>query len=255
MVRRPRRIRDVRVSRDMSNKISVSVSLSANGAQLGRQSDRMMMYAIAIAGIAAAISLGPIYWFTTAGMLLFVKRAQWRALEGPSELPTVPIDAPLGMLPPRVNEAVRHAVAQLPTGDARLLLGGVIRQARPLFGNATSAFDPSKDDESRAHAAELVIASCDTALELARLDALLAAESRADKKAASEQELVSRYAAVRARFVKRLTDAAAALGELYASGIENGTPASDRVQELVGELKSDAASRAAAKVEVDELLK
>src|SRR5262249_43098986 len=131
----------------------------------------------------------------------------------------------------------------------------VIRQARPLFGTTMSAFDASKDNESRAHAAELVIASCDTALELARLDALLAAEARVNAKPASEQALESRYSAVRARFAKRLTDAAAALGELYAAGIEHGTPSSDRVQELVSDLRSDAASRAAAKVEVDELLK
>jgi hypothetical protein len=245
-----RPIHDAHASLEMS-----TLSVASSGARPGRQWDRIMIYAIAIAGIAAAVSLGPMYWFTTAAVLVVVRRAQKRATGEVESLPTVPVDAPLGLLPPRVNDAVQRAVAQLPAGDARTLLGGVIRQARPLFGATPSAFDKAKDDESRAHAAELVIASCDTALELARLDALLDAESRARGKIAPERSLATRYSAVRERFAKRLTDASTALGELYASGIEHGTPASDRVQELVGELKSDAASRAAAKVEVDELLK
>jgi len=40
----------------------------------------------------------------------------------------------------------------------------------------------------------------------------------------------------------------------YAAGVENGSPASDRVAELVADLKADAGARTAAKRELNELL-
>jgi hypothetical protein len=232
------------------------LSITPASAPLGRQWDRVMIYAVFAAGFAAAIRVAPVFWFTTGLVVIVLLKAYWGGtVAGTVTTVVTKVDVPLGRFPLPVNSVVQAAVAQLPAGDARTLLGAVIRQARPLFGAATSAFDASKDNESRAHAADLVIASCDTAVELARLDALIESESRAGEKAGAPGALAQRYAAARAQFAKRLTDAASALGELYASGIEHGTPASDRVAELAAELKLDAASRAAAKVEVDSLLK
>jgi hypothetical protein len=231
------------------------LSITPPDVPLSRQWDRVMIYAVFAAGFAAAIRVSPIFWFTTGLVGMALLKAYWGGAVTGAITVVRQIDGSLGHFPLAVNGAVQAAVAQLPAGDARTLLGAVICQARPLFGAATSAFDASKDNESRAHAADLVIASCGTAVELARLDALLASDSRASGTAGATSGLDQRYVAARAQFATRLTDAAAALGELYASGIEHGTPASDRVAELAAELKSDAASRAAAKVEVDELLK
>jgi len=50
--------------------------------------------------------------------------------------------------------------------------------------------------------------------------------------------------------VTRLRDAATALSEMYASGVEHGTPASNRVADLAVEVRADASARRAA---VDEL--
>src|SRR5262249_30806709 len=75
--------------------------------------------------------------------------------------------------PSHIAEAVERAIGGLPAGDARRLLADVVREARPLFAMKSSAFDVSKDNEARAQAGELLVASCDTALELAQLDDML----------------------------------------------------------------------------------
>ena len=93
----------------------------------------------------------------------------------------------------------------------------------------------------------------DTALELARLDSALAARESGES-AAGDRGLLERFRSARVLFATRLSDAAVALGALYASGVEHGTPASDRVAELVADLTADAGARSAAKRDLDELL-
>lgn len=231
------------------------LAMTRTEARLGRGWDRMMIYAVIAAGIAAGVRYAQVFWYMTGIMVWLLVRTSRRAFPEPVVAESGQSAEESNRFPPRVAVAVQRAVAELSSGDARKLLGAVMRQARPLFGATSSNFDPSKDDESRMHAADLVVASCDTALELARLDALIESGGRASAKPAAPSDLDARYVAARATFAKRLTDAATALGELYASGIEHGTPASDRVAELAAELKSDAASRVAAQTEVDELLK
>jgi len=210
-----------------------------------------MFWAMIVTGAMAAIRVSPVFVVLTIVMIAVLERERRRGRPTPAAAATA-----LGELPPRVQAAVDAAVAQLPPGDGRKLLGAVVRQARPLFGATDSRFDDARNDESRAHAADLVVASCDTARELARLDALLESGSRVRGMAkGGDAALDGRYAAAREQFATRLTAAAAALGELYASGIEHGTPASDRVAELAAELSEDAASRNAAQAEMDELLK
>jgi hypothetical protein len=65
---------------------------------------------------------------------------------------------------------------------------------------------------------------------------------------------VERYKAARTMFAKRLGDAALALAALYASGVEHGTPASDRVAELVTTLKEEASVRSETKADLNALL-
>jgi hypothetical protein len=219
------------------------------------QIDRAMIYAVLAAGIAAAMTVSETFWFTTpllgVGLMWASRRVAPVVLDqgepGPSEMPA------------RLELAIHEAVAQLPTGDARRLLGDVVRQARPLFGRGTTSsnFTAQKDNDARTQAAELVLAACDTALELARLDTLIesGARARGSKAPTHDAELTTRYSAAREMFSARLTDTATALGQLYASGVEHGTPASDMVAELATDLTADAAARSAAKTEMDELLK
>jgi hypothetical protein len=213
--------------------------------------DRVMIYAIWGAGVAAAMTVSNVFWFVTPFVAFGVASAGRRAIQA-----TLPTEPDASELPWRVEVAIQDAVAKLPSGDARRLLGDVVRQARPLFGAGSSHFDESKDNEARAQAATLVIAACDTALELSRLDTLIESGDRAAKKGPrADADLVERYKAARSAFATRLTDAARALGSLYASGVEHGTPASDLVAELATELSADAEARAAAVVELERTLR
>jgi len=236
------------------------LSITAVDDRLRVQQDRVMIYAVLAAGTAAAMTVSPVFWLATPVLGILQMRAS-RAAARPIE----PAEPDHTQLPMRVELAIHDAVAQLPPGDARRLLGDVARQARPLFGMMSSHFDAAADNVVRAHACDLVVAACDTALELARLDTLIESGSRAQDvgttksstepaRPADGASLVERYTAARELFASRLTDAAAALGALYASGVEHGTPASDLVAELASDLSADAAARRAARKEMDELL-
>jgi hypothetical protein len=213
--------------------------------------DSAMIYAILATGTAAALTVDPMFWLATPLFGIVTLLASRRAA------PHVePIDLETTLLPMRVELAIHDAVSQLQPGDARRLLGDVVRQARPLFGMTSSNFDAAKDEEGRTEAADLVLACCDTALELGRVDTLLESGARANggDLRTRDPQLFERCSAARTLFSTRLTDAASALGALYASGIERGTPASDRVAELVTDLNADATARTAAKRELNQLL-
>lgn len=133
---------------------------------------------------------------------------------------------------------------QLRWGASRTLLANVVRQARPLFAHRESSFDALTEADTRVEITDLVRASCETALELARLD--VAAPGVGDG------PLLERYQQARAQLVLRLEDAATALGEMYASNVEHGTVASNRVGELAIEVRADARARHAALGEIAE---
>jgi hypothetical protein len=229
----------------MSNLIA-----APRGRAIARR-DSAMIYAILATGTAAAMTVDPMFWLATPLFGIVTLLASKRAV------PRVePSDLEPSQLPIRVEVAIHDAVAQLPSGDARRLLGDVVRQARPLFGITSSNFDAAKDEEVRTEAADLVLACCDTALELGRIDTMLESGTRAKggDLRTRDPHLFDRCSAARTLFSTRLTDAASALGALYASGIERGTPASDRIAELVTDLTADAIARTAAKHELDQLL-
>lgn len=166
-------------------------------------------------------------------------------------------DTPLmSDFPPEIAAAVERAMERLPAGDARRLLADVVREARPLFVVRSTAFDASKDNEARAQAGELIVASCDTAIELSQLDDMLDVHTAPDGvDLPSDPNLLMRLSSARDLFANRLRAASLALGDVYSAGMENGSPSSDRVAELVADLKADAGARTAAKRELNELLK
>ena len=207
--------------------------------------DGFLFMAILLSGAAAAYVAMPTLWIVTPVVAALVYFSARRAA-------SVQVSAALsGELPPHVQHAIDVAIDRLPLGEARRLLANVVRQARPLFAERTSSFDPEKERETRASVVDLVHAACETALELWRLDG--AAPRAAAGDAAVSGDLSVRYQRARAEIVSRLRDAAATLSELYAADVEHGTPASDRVAQLAAELREDALSRSAAKSEIDAL--
>jgi hypothetical protein len=205
--------------------------------------DATLIGSVIVAGIAAGAAGAPFFWMATpivAGLLLLMIRR--------GALPSSPSESGVTELPPKLHRVVSDALAQLPEGDASRLLNGVVRPARVLLAARDSAFDARDDDATREFVAELVSGACDIALDLARI------EEVAPTAMSGGADLVERYRTARALFEKRLGDAAAALSALFAAGVEHGTPASDRVAELVTELREDAKVRSEAKAELDALL-
>ena len=212
--------------------------------------DSIMILAMLSTGLTAGFVSHPellIFTPVLAGLVLVVAK---QAIQQRQR--DVPVTSDL---PPAVAAAVERVMERLPAGDARRLLADIVREARPLFVAKSSAFDESRDNEARSQAAELIGASCDTALELSQLDDMLEVHTSPDgADPPSDMSLLNRLLSARDLLANRLRAASLALGGLYMSGVENGTPASDRVAELVADLKADAGARNAAKREIRELL-
>lgn len=212
--------------------------------------DNLMIWAILATGMMAGFRSRPeLLLFTPIVALLTLvasKQAHARAV----------IDLPLiDDFPRHVAAAIDRTIGRMQAGDAQRLLAGVVRSAKPLFSMTPSAFDASKDNEAREQAGELIVASCDTALELSQLDDMLEIHTAPGSgDSPSDMSLLIRLSSARDLLVTRLRDASLALDQLYASGVVRGTPASDRVAELVAELKADAGARESATMEVDRLL-
>ena len=206
--------------------------------------DGLLFIAIVLTGAVAAYVALPMLWIVTpvmAGLVYFSARQA-------SFVPAPAIEL-AGELPPHVQYNIYQAIDRLPLGEPRQLLANVVRQARPLFAERQSAFDAETERETRANVIALVNAACETALDLWRLDgAAPRVSSGAD---IARGDLGVRYQRAREELVARLRDAATSLSELYASDLEHGTPASDRVAELAAALREDAVARSAAKNEVD----
>jgi len=201
--------------------------------------DGLLAIAVLVAGGTAASRGFPVLWVVSPIVAWFVYKSARRS---PPVAQGLAIGGDRAEFPPELQRCIDSAIGQLGAGEPRQLLDDVIRQARPLFAARESAFDAEMERATRADVAELVTAVCETALELSRVDGA-APEQRAG-------DLSARYQRAREGLVARLRDAAAALSEMYASGVEHGTPASDRVAELAAEVRADASVRRAA---VDEL--
>ena len=200
----------------------------------------MLVYAIGITGGVAAYRVSPALWFVTPVVAWIVLRAAAREA---LQLDAVGVD--IRELPDALRDRVRSAFAQLPDGDARRLLLGVVNQARLVFGRGESRFDAAEERQLAEHVSGLVDACCATAADLARLDRFATMPT--------EAELMSRAAKARELFRDRLTNAASVLAELYTANVERGTPSTDRVAELTAEISADASARSEAAAEMKTL--
>jgi hypothetical protein len=200
----------------------------------------MLVYAIGISGSFAAYRVSSSLWLVTPVVAWLVLRAAARdanRLDGP--------EVDIRELPAELRERVRSAFAQLPEGDARRLLLAVVNQARLVFGRGESRFDAAEEQQLAEHVSGLVDACCSAAGDLARLDQFATTQT---------SELMSRAAKARELFRDRLTNASAALAELYTANVERGTPSTDRVAELTAEISADASARSEAAAEMKTLL-
>lgn len=208
--------------------------------------DGLLFIAIVLTGCAAASVALPMLWIVTpimAGLVYFSARKV-------AAVPVVVAEL-AGELPPHVQHVIDQAIDRLPLGEPRQLLANVVRQARPLFAERQSAFDAEMERATRANVVDLVNAACETALDLWRLDGAAPRSSLGGESARGD--LGVRYQRAREELVARLKDAATSLSELYASDLEHGTPASDRVGELAAALREDALARSAAKGEIEAI--
>jgi hypothetical protein len=206
----------------------------------------ILVYAILATGIAAAYRVSPALWIVTPVVAWMIYRAGLRDATAPERQ-----GVDIRELPEGLRQRVRSAFAQLPEGDARRLLLGVVNQARLVFARRESAFDAAEEEQLAEHVTGLVEACCTTAADLARLDQF----ARDVKDGGSPNgDLVARSATALDLFRNRLTNAAAALAELYASNVEHGTPSTDRVAELTAAIAADASARSAATTEMSKLL-
>jgi hypothetical protein len=201
------------------------------------------MAAVMLVGTFAAMTVSPLFWLATLIVAVMIARAARGATQSSAT------SLEFREFSPALRETVDRAIAQLPDGDARRLLFDALVQARPLLAPHAAALDERRESETRENVCSLVEACCTTALELARLD--LASAAR-DPAAAPRD--ANHIASARGLLAGRLSHAATALGSLYVAGLEHGSPASDRVAELVDEINADANARRAAASEMGALL-
>jgi hypothetical protein len=207
----------------------------------------LMVLAVILAGMAATVTVSPVFFVTTVFMLGILTRAARAEVAANAAA----VKSDFVDLPDNLRRVVDDALAAIPDGDARRLLLGVIVQARPILASRSTTFDAAAESASRTNVESLVAACCGTAMDLSRLDAASSAKPATPR----DPSLDARFAAARDMLIKRMSDATAALTALYAAGLEHGTPASNRVAELASEISADAKARAAAATEIAQLLR
>jgi hypothetical protein len=225
----------------------IPVQQAASRAPLPRDA-QLLLIAVVVTGCTAALVAMPVLWIVTPMVALTIL-AGARAATGAAESAVVEVT-----LPPALQHAIDRALLELADdGTARRLLLDVVRHARPLFDTRDSAFDSVHDEVTRANASELVAECCEVALHLSQVDELRAAHIGAAQDASERQATRATFEATHTMLVQHLSNAADALAALYVSGVEHGTPASERVAELVSEIKLDASARSAAAEEMKRL--
>jgi hypothetical protein len=222
--------------------MTVSPASPSPGTKISR-SIAFMLAAVMLVGTYAALTVSPLLLATTFIVAFMIARAARSNANSIGSSPEFP------ELPPSLRATVDRTIAQLPEGDARRLLFNAIVQARPLLAPHAAPLDEQQERATRDNVCSLVEACCTTALEMARLDL---ASSAGDQASGSDE--AKHLAAARELLAGRLSHAASALSSLYVAGVEHGSPASDRVAELVGEINADASARRAAATEMGALL-
>jgi hypothetical protein len=236
---------------------SVRITSAATPARATPVADLLVVAAVIIAGAIAAYLAMPVLWIVTpvvAGTLLAaVVRAARRQPPG--------VAMPVAPLPPRLERSVAEAFAVLPAGEARELLGDIVRRARTFLDTVA---EQSGERRLTRDVTDLVEACCEIAREHARLDAVLpalwepalapaAARGAADD--ADADELRRRGDAGRLLLTRRLREAAAVMEEMVVQqGVERSGAAAQRVADLTSELAAEAAARRHAAQEIHRLM-
>ncbi len=205
-------------------------------------SDLVLILAVFVTGFGAAISGETLFWlFTPAmgGLILLASKQRTAAHHNSLEN--------VSQLPPALARTVEQTLDALQEGQARTLLLDLVHQATAAFAGADPAFDKSAEQATRSSVTELVEGSCHIATDLARLETAIPATR-------TSGEVRSHAVASSELLAKRLSDASASVAALVASSMEGGTPASDRVEELVRDIKADASARRDAKEELKQTL-
>lgn len=208
-----------------------------------RARDVRLIAAVTTAGSVAAVMATPVFWLSTVGIVALLAVVQRHGEVDVRD------DKRLRSLPLPIQRALRSTLAGLPPGEAKRLLNAVGRQVAILFDARKSAFDEPWGESVRQNVSDLVEAACEVAVELSRIERAIAGEALS----APDAQVRVKLNASRSLYAGRLEDAASALASMYASGVQHGTPASDRVAELVQEIRADAAATSHAWAEMETL--
>jgi hypothetical protein len=203
--------------------------------------DFVVMMAVLISGLVAASIAEPLLWYLTPAVVVCLLLA---SREGVSR-------AADSDMPEALNERLATTLNSIPTGEIRALFNDVIRAAMPVFSRRMRRLRDYYARDSRESVRELLEGACQVALDAARLDTTLRSGAMLQK------DVSVRGAAekARAQYAKQLGDVTRTLDALVASGLAHGTPESERVTDLVTEIREETAARMEAWQEIDSLLK
>jgi hypothetical protein len=214
-------------------------TLVQSGPQLPMR-DLVVMTAVMISGLAAASLAEPLLWYLTPAVVVCLLLA---SREGA-------LRAAGSDMPEELNEKLATTLNSLPTGEIRALYNDVIEAAAPVFSRRMRRLSDHYARHTRDSVIELLEAASHVAIDASRLDMTLRSGTMLHR----EQSVRISAEKARAQYAKQLADVVATLNALVASGLAHGTPESDRVTELVAEIRDETTARTEAWKEIDSLL-
>lgn len=205
------------------------------------------------ATLGAAIGLGVVAGLVSAPSMLMLTLAfglvvAWAAIrrQGPSLLAPEATSA----LPAGMEDQARQALASMPDGAARRLLGDFVRMTRELYGSGVAA-------GLEVPLTELLNGAGRLASDLAGIDhSLEILESQAQARLVSSDwsDTETRIRQVRDRLENRLLDALTALARARSAGSEGRADEDKRLAEIAQEIARDAELQAEAHRDLEALL-
>jgi hypothetical protein len=202
-------------------------------------SDAVLMCAVVLAGTAAASLAQPALWYLTpvvVGCLLVAsKHGSTRRATG---------------FPEEIQAMFDDTIAKLPAGSIRALYSDIITAGRPVFARRLRRSGDDVQRETREAVTELLTLASQVALDATRLDMTIQSGAMTTRNPAV---LVSAGKA-RAQYTLQLEEVVATLNAVVASGLAHGTAESERVSELVTQIRDEAEARSEAWKEIDALL-
>lgn len=207
--------------------------------------------AVVVLGVAAGAAAAPILLWTSpmvAALLVSAARLGvgtplWRARRQATPLPK------------DVAAQVIRAFERLPAGTARSLLADLVRRGKVHYSSLSRTGD---EPGIRPALAQVLVAACGAAIDLAQLEENLASfdaqRERLATPPAAWLDALTRCERARDTLVQRLLEATTVLGALPTQSAELPTSAGAELAELTRELETEAALRANAAKEIAELL-